>query len=194
MKQVKIKNDIFNRIIKTVQGTLVMDNSRPVLKMCKCEVDEQYIRFITLDGFAATVFKIEHGCEDVEKFDFLFVPFTVYNDKSGQLTVTIEQVKGYTSFKWFDENLNELEKKVKPCGDRYIDVDKIYEGNRAAESFTIAFDPKLLIRVLKGFSGVDSCVKLTFDKADNNKPVFISGYSNELGEVESLVMPIRRVN
>lgn len=194
MKQLKIKNEIFNKAIKAVQGTLALDNSRPVLKMCKCEVDEQYIRFITLNGFAATVFKIKHGCENVEKFDFLFVPFTVYNDKSGQLAVTIEQCKDYTSFKWLDENLNEIERKVKPCGDKYIDVDAVYKTNRVDNSFTIAFDPKLLIKVLKGFSSDKRYVELTFNKNDNKKPVFISGGSNESGEVESLVLPIRRVN
>ena len=189
MKQVKIKNTVFNDAMKTIQGTLAKDDTRRILKLCKCEIDEQYIRFISLDGFSATVLKFEHKQQDVERFDFLFSPFAVSKDKQGQKDVTIEAFDGYVSFKWLDDDLNEIERKVKPFDGKFIDIDKIYDDNRTNNGAKIYVDVKLLIRVLKGFAS-GRLVEITINKDDKTRPLFIKSYG-ELNEIESIVLPTR---
>ena len=192
MKQVKIKNTEFNDAMKTIQGTLGKTNDRPILQKCKCEVDEQYIRFISLDGFSATILKFEHKQKDVEKFDFLFSPFSVSKDKQGIKDVTIEAFDGYVSFKWLDDDLNEIERKVKSYDEKYIDIDAVYKSNRATDGATIAVNPNLLIKALKGFAKESrSIVKITIDKNNAIMPLFIKSFNNELGEIETIVLPIR---
>lgn len=39
--------------------------------------------------------------------------------------------------------------------------------------------------------GKDGLVKITFDRNDNKKPIFVKSFKNELGDIESLVLPIR---
>ncbi len=192
MKKVKINNTLFNDAMKTIQGTLGKTNDRPILQKCKCEVGEQYIRFISLDGFSATVLKIEHKQKDVEKFDFLFSPFTVSKDKQEIKDVTIEAFDGYISFKWLDDDLNEIERKVKPFDGKYIDIDNVYKINRATDGATICVDANLLIRALKGFTGnTGRFVKITIDKNDATRPLFVKSFNNELGEIETIVLPTR---
>jgi hypothetical protein len=193
MKKVKINNTIFNDAMKTIQGTLGKTNDRPILQKCKCEVDEQYIRFISLDGYSATILKFEHKQEDVEKFDFLFSPFAVSKDKQGAKNVTIEAFDGYVSFKWLDDDFNEIERKVKPFGGEYINIDVIYEGNRAKDGATIYVDANLLIKALKGFTNGAGRhdIAITFDKNDALKPLFIKSLDSELTKIETIVLPIR---
>lgn len=195
MKQVKIKNTVFNDAMKTIQGTLGKTNDRPILQKCKCEVDEQYIRFISLDGYAATILKFEHKQKDIEKFDFLFSPFAVSKDKQGIKDVTIEAFDGYVSFKWFDDDLNEIERKVKTVAGQYVDVDRVYESNRAKDGATICVDANLLIKALKGFTNGAGRhgVKITIDRTNPIMPLFIKSVDNELGEIETIVLPIRGV-
>ena len=192
MKQVKIKKDIFNEIMKTIKGSLAVDNSRPVLKKCKCEVDDKFIKFMSLDGYCGTILKYEHKCEDVEKFDFLFNIFTVDKDYQGINDVTIEQFDDCISFKWLDIDNNEIEKKIKIDNSEYVNFGKIIEDNRKKETTTISFHANMLIRMLKGFSKKSGdIVKLTFVNNNQINPMFIKSYDNTFGEIETIVLPVR---
>ena len=194
MKQVKIKKYLFNEIIKTIKGSLAVDNSRPVLKKCKCEVDNQYIKFITLDGYCATIHKVQHNCENVESFGFLFNIFTVDKDKQGMKDITIEKFDEYISFKWQDIENNEIEKKIKIDNTEYINVNRVYESSRQEESTTIAFHANMLIRLLKGFSkGTGDIVKITFANNNPTNAIFIKNYDKTNGEIETLVLPVRTI-
>ncbi len=193
MKKVQIDSKSFNEIMKTMQGAVATDNSRPALTKCKCEVDEQTIKFTTLNGFVATVLTIEHKCDDVEPFSFLFDLFKVDNAKqAGMTNVTIEQDGDYISFKWFDKELNQVEKRMKKTTVGFVDIDKVYQDNRSTDSVTIGFNAGLLCKILKAMAkGKDGLVKITFDRNDNKKPIFVKSFKNELGDIESLVLPIR---
>ena len=192
MKQVKIKKNIFNEIMKTIKGSLAVDDSRPVLKKCKCEVDDKFIKFMSLDGYCGTIFKHEHKCEDVEKFDFLFNVFTVDKDYRGIQDITIEKFDNCISFKWLDIDNNEIEKKIKIDNNEYVNFEKIIESNCKEETTTISFCANRLIRILKGFSrNTGDIVKLTFANNNQINPMFIKSYGNTYGEIESIVLPVR---
>lgn len=192
MKRVRIDSWSFNEIMKTMQGAVATDKSRPALTKCKCEVDEQAIKFTTLDGYVATVFTLEHKCVDVEPFSFLFPLFKVDTAKQGQDEVTIEQDGDYISFKWFDKELNQVEKRIKREIAGFADVDKVYQDNRSADSITIGFNARLLTKILKSMGkGKDGFVTITFDRSDSKKPIFIKPFKSDFGDAESLVLPIR---
>ena len=192
MKRVRIDSFSFNEIMKTMQGAVATDNTRPALKKCKCEVDEQMIKFTTLNGFVATVLKIEHKCVDVEPFSFLFNLFKVESTKQGLDEVTIEQDGDYISFKWFDKELNQVEKRLKNETAGFVDIDKIYQDNRSTDSVTIGFNAGWLCKILKTMGkGKNGLVTITFDRNDNKKPIFVKPFKADNGDAESLVLPIR---
>lgn len=192
MKKITINNNLFNEVIKTVRGTLAVDDRRPVLKKCLCEVDAKYIRFKSLDGFCGTIIKIEHHCDGVEKFDFVFNPFLLDNDKTGAKQMTIEKFDNYVSFKWLDKDQNAIEKVVKECDDDFINLDKVFEESRPTHGTTIGFDVNLLLRVLKGFPrNTGRIVKITFNNESSVTPMFIKNCDSGIGEIEKIVLPVR---
>ncbi len=188
MKKITINNNLFNEAIKTIKGTLAVDDSRPVLKKCQCEVDNKYVRFKSVDGFCGTIIKIEHHCDNVEKFDFVFNPFLIDYDKTYCKTITVEKLDNHVSFKWLDKDLNAVEKIVNDDNDLFIDLDGVYKNNRSNESTSIHFDKNLLLKALKGFSK-DRIVKITF--GDPEKPIFIKNRDTSVGEIEKIVLPVR---
>jgi DNA polymerase III sliding clamp (beta) subunit (PCNA family) len=191
MKRVRIDSWSFNEIMKTMQGAVATDKSRPALTKCKCEVDEQAIKFTTLDGYVATVFTLEHKCVDVEPFSFLFNLFKVESTKQGLDEVTIEQDGDYISFKWFDKELNQVEKRIKREIAGFVDIDKVYQDNRSDDRITIGFNARILTKILKSIAKGNGLVTITFDRSDSKKPIFIKPFKSDFGDAESLVLPIR---
>lgn len=188
MKKIIINNNLFNEAIKTIKGTLAVDDSRPVLKKCQCEVDTKYVRFKSVDGYCGTIIKIEHHCDNVEKFDFVFNPFLIDYDKTYCKTITVEKLDNHVSFKWLDKDLNAVEKIVNDNNDPFIDLDGVYRNSRSDESTSIYFDKNLLLKALKGFAK-DRIVKITF--GDPEKPIFIKNQDTSVGEIEKIVLPVR---
>ena len=192
MKKITIQNAIWNIAMKTIKGTLAIDLSRPVLRKCKVEVDEKYIKFISIDGYTGTIYTHEHKQEDVEKFDFLVDYFLVDEDKDWVNRITIEKNDGFVKFSYIDNNKNIIERTIEDCGWDYIHYKEIFKEKESEESINVLVDVAYLKRVLRSYSGSFKNVRLIICK-NKTRPVFLESNGETTGDIQSILLPLREI-
>lgn len=192
MKKITIKNAIWNIAMKTIKKTLAIDNSRPVLKKCRVEVDEKYIKFISIDGYTGTIYTYEHKQENVEEFDFLVDCFLVDVDKNWLNRMTIEKDEDCVKFSYVDNNNNMIERVIKICNWGYIKYKQIFEGKNAEDTTKILVSVSKLKRVLNSYSGNCENVRLIINK-NKSKPIFLECGEEMNGVIESILLPLREM-
>ena len=190
MKKITIQNAIWNIAMKTIKGTLAVDMSRPVLRKCKVEVDERYIKFISVDGYTGTIYTHEHKQENVEKFDFLVDCFLVDVDKDWINRITIEKDDDCVKFSYTDNNKNIIERIIENCEWDYINYKNIFEDKNSEDTINVLVSVEKLKRVLRSYSGNCKNVRLIVNK-NSIKPVFLESGENVTGVVESILLPMR---
>lgn len=190
MKKITIQNAIWNIAMKTIKGTLAIDLSRPVLRKCKIEVDEKFIKFISIDGYSGTIYTYEHKEENVEKFDFLVDCFLVDVDKNWINRITIEKDEDYVKFSYVDNNKNIIERIIENCEWEYINYKNIFADKDSEDAIKILVDVNKLKRVLNSYSGNCKNVRLVISK-EKNKPIFFENDEMVTGLIESILLPMR---
>lgn len=192
MKKITIQNAIWNIAMKTIKGTLATDMSRPVLRKCKVEVDEKYIKFIAIDGYNGTIYTHEHKEENVEKFDFLVDCFLVDVDKNWVNRIQIEKDEDCVKFSYVDNNKNIIERIIENCEWEYIGYKNIFADKNSEDVIKILVDVSKLKKVLSSYSGNCKNVRLVISK-EKNKPLFFENGEMVTGLIESILLPMREI-
>lgn len=192
MKKITIQNAIWNIAMKTIKGTLATDMSRPVLRKCKVEVDEKYIKFIAIDGYSGTIYTHEHKEENVEKFDFLVDCFLVDVDKNWVNRIQIEKDEDCVKFSYVDNNKNIIERIIENCEWEYIGYKNIFADKNSEDTIKILVDVSKLKKVLSSYSGNCKNVRLVISK-EKNKPLFFENGKMVTGLIESILLPMREI-
>ena len=193
MKKLTIKNAIWNIAMKTIKSTLATDMSRPVLKKCKVEVDEEYIKFISIDGYTGTIYTHKHNQENVEKFDFVIDCFMVDVDKNWVNVITIERDDDCIKFSYVDNNKNYIERTVEKCDWEYINYINIFKNKDSQDVYSVLVDVRKLKQILSSYSGNCRMIRIMVNK-DKSKPVFFESGKDMNGAIESILLPIREIS
>lgn len=203
MKKTEISSYMFNKAIESVKGNLATNDSRPILKFIKVEVDEKFINFISLNGYAMTIYKFEHKNENVIPFEFVFKGFKVFVDKNLQYKVSIELLENnILKINYIDKEDYKVEKVFNQAMGEYINWKKILTDNKDEENISISFNKNFLLNSLKSHKADTVTLKISAtDKALDNyfsttklKPIFINS-TGLLGEqTETMVLPVRTFN
>ena len=84
MKELKLDSFIVDDLFKGLQPCLAKDDSRPILKWIKVEVEKTKITAIALDGYMMFTHTIDIKDNDEEEpYSFFIKPFNIPKTKSG---------------------------------------------------------------------------------------------------------------
>ncbi len=183
--EVKINHNIFRTGMNFIKNSIGKDDNRHRLTLAKIEVDEKYIRFISLDGIKSCHFEIEHKDKDVIPFECFLRYFDVGLDKQGSKNIEIEKIDALTVVRYFDLDGNKIIREFDYDGD-YANIKEIYPE---IGEWQIAFYVDNLIAVLKSFR-LRSKMEIKLHIQGKYKPMLITSKIDD-GELKGLIMPIR---
>ena len=204
MKQITVYSEELEQLFKTLKDSLAQDDSRPILKWIKVEVEENKLTAISLDGYMMSTMQIEaiKGSEfGNEKYDFFIKPFHIPKHKAGCEVTFNCDTKDYVIV-----SINPITKKdtleykfYQPSAE-YIDWKKVLP--ETSNELKVTLDAGKLIKLLKGYQNnmvSKNMVTLKFVKKENG--FGINPISSVLFEQktksgikrQSILLPIRNL-
>ena len=174
MKELKLDSFIVDDLFKGLQPCLAKDDSRPILKWIKVEVEKTKITAIALDGYMMFTHTIDIKDNDEEEpYSFFIKPFNIPKTKSGsEITINCENekfanitVRPYTSKDTITYTIEQPVSEFIKWKQIMVEPD---------EELSISFDARKLREVLKGFVNNyanNNMVSLKFRKKENGSGI-----------------------
>lgn len=202
MKKITVCQEDLKELLKTVKETIATDDSRPILRWIKMEVNKDTLTAVSLDGYMMSTVQIPLKNNDEEKpFSFFIQPFHIPTSKSGSqitfdatnkeyVTVTIEPLlsKDTVSYKIYQPK------------NEYIAWEKVIPDTD--KTLKVSVDAGRLIRLLRGYRSnlVDNnMVTITFVRnkigfgIDPLKPVVFEQKTVTDLKKQSILLPVRNL-
>lgn len=151
MKELKLDSFKIEDLFKGLKPCLAKDDSRPILKWIKVEVEKTKITAISVDGYMLFTHTIDiEDNNEEEPYSFFIKPFNIPKTKSGsEITINCENekfinitVRPYTSK---DTITYSIEQPIS----EFINWKQVMV--EPDEDLSIYFDARRLREVLKGF-------------------------------------------
>ena len=204
MKQITIYSEKLEQLFKSLKDSLATDDSRPILKWIKVEVENENLTAIALDGYMMSTVKLQamEATEfGMEKYSFYIKPFYIPKYRAGcEVTFNCD-------------NENYIVVTVKPITkkdtlvytfyqptEKYIDWEKVLP--ETSKELKVSLDAVKLIRLLKGFESKDiknNMVTLSFVTKEKGtginpiSPVLLEQKTKNGIKKEAILLPIRNL-
>lgn len=204
MKQITIYSEALEQLFKTLKDSLSTDESRPILKWIKVEVEKNKLTAIALDGYMMSTIQIDgmhpnEMCD--EAFHFFMKPFYIPKYRAGcEITFNYDE-KEYVSVtvKPVTKKDTLVYKFYQPT-EQYIDWKKVIP--ETSKELKITVDASKLIRVLKGYQNSlvrNNDVTLSFVQKENGSginpiaPMLLEQKTKTGINRQSILLPIRTI-
>ena len=204
MKQITIYSEALEQLFKTLKDSLSKDESRPILKWIKVEVEKNKLTAIALDGYMLSTIQIEgmypnQMCD--EDFVFFIKPFYIPKYKAGcEVTFNCDE-KQYvvTTVKPVTKKDTLVYKFYQPT-EQYIDWKKVMP--ETSKELKITVDASKLIRVLKGYQNNlvrNNDVTISFVQKESGSginpiaPMLLEQKTKTGINRQSILLPIRTI-
>ncbi len=197
-KIITIDSSRLEELFKTTKDSLSKDESRPILKWIKIEVEKDKMTAISLDGYILSTITIDINNDIEEPYSFFIQPFYIPKTKQGcEITFDCSStgyvmviIKPYTS-------KDTISYKITQPSAEFINWQQAIP--KTDKQFEISFNANYLMKILKGFNtGIadKNEVRLCFSKSETGinavAPMVLKQYTKVGIEKQSIILPIRR--
>ena len=195
MREIKLETGVLEYIFKTCKPFLSKDDSRPILKYIKFEIEEKILRAIAANGYQMTVVTIEHKNENVERFECCIKPFTLPK-KILDTTISVTAKETNITFKLADGNKINYTLQSVPV-EAFINWRQVEPETSGDLSFNL--NCNLLAQASSAMSITrGTYLKLSFkgDKErgiNRSSPIKLETETPGLAKVMSIILPVRAV-
>ena len=169
MKELKLDSFRIEDLFKCLKSCLATDDSRPILKWIKVEVEKTKITAISVDGYMLCTYTIDIEDNDEEEpYSFFIKPFNIPKTKSGsEITINCENEKFITITIRPYTSKDTITYSIEQPISEFIKWKQIIA--ESDKDLSIYFDARRLRDILKGFvnSYVNNMVCLSFRKNKN---------------------------
>ena len=204
MKQITIYSEELEQLFKTLKDSLSTDESRPILKWIKVEVDGNKLTAVSLDGYMMSTIKLE-AMKDTEfgdeKYHFFIKPFYIPKYKAGCEVTFNCDTEDYVivSVKPITKKDTLQYKFYQPSAD-YIEWERVIPDT--SKELKVTIDAGKLIRLMKGYQNnlvKNNMVTLRFAQQENGNGInpitpILFEQKTKTGIVkQSILLPIRNL-
>lgn len=202
MKEIKMNSLQLQALFDTLKDSIARDDSRPVLKYIKVEINGEELTAVSVDGYTLSTFKTKIINEDKENFEFLIQPFYIPKTKLGCEVIfncDTENLVRVVITDQITRNKIEYEFYNKCEVNNFIDWKKVL--GEPDENLKIFVNANLLIKTLKQFTKNhalrNSEVEISFEREKDGiaklHPINIKQHTKIGIEKEAIVLPIRNL-
>lgn len=172
------QNDLRNLINKSI-FSVAQEDTRPILKGCKIEVDDGYVKSIALDGYRLAVVK-KPVIKATSKFSVI-VPARSLNEISKLLTESEDLVKVYIQKNYLMIDLDNTKITTRLLDGNYIDYNQIIPSNFTTE---LVLNKQQLADALERASLLSRIDKNNLVKFEISDRVMVLSSKSELGDIK----------